>query len=77
MIVDQHPNGLSERHIGSARDKLFRAKPNSHHYQQQSNNILFQRHQQSIPSPDQLRSRWMELFHEQQKFQEPNNLLDG
>ena len=78
MIIDQHTNGLSQRHIGSARDKLFRAKPsNQHHQQQQSNNLLFQRHQQSIPSPDQLRSRWMELFQEQQKFHEPNHLLDG
>jgi hypothetical protein len=56
---------LSRRHIGSAREKIFRAKQlptNTDH--------LFQRPQQILPSPDVLRSRWTELFNEQNKINE-------
>lgn len=70
IITDQRIH--FKRHIGSARDKLFRAKqlPASHQA------TLFQRHQQSLPSPDLLRSRWIELFNEQSKLQDPS-LLEG
>lgn len=57
---------LFKRHIGSAREKLFRAKQLPI-----NNENLFQRQQQTLPSPDVLRSRWIELFNEQNKINEP------
>lgn len=57
---------LFKRHIGSAREKLFRAKQLPI-----NNENLFQRPQQTLPSPDVLRSRWIELFNEQNKINEP------
>ena len=56
-----------KRHLGSARDKHFRAKqaPASNY------DHLFQRQQQTLPSPDLLRSRWVDLFNEQFKIHEP------
>lgn len=57
---------LFKRHIGSAREKLFRVK------QIHTNNEnIFQRPQQILPSPDVLRARWIELFNEQNKINEP------
>lgn len=57
---------LFKRHIGSARDKLFRAKQHPINHEN-----LFQRPQQILPSPDVLRARWIELFNEQNKINEP------
>lgn len=54
---------LVKRHIGSAREKLFRAKPNS--LSKQTN--PFHRQHQTIPSPEVLRARWLELYNQQQK----------
>jgi hypothetical protein len=54
------------RHIGSARDKLYRVKQLS-----STNENLFHRQQQSLPSPDVLRARWTELFKEQNKNNDP------
>jgi hypothetical protein len=70
-LIGDQPTVL-KRHIGSARDKLFRAKqlPTN----DQAN--LFQRHRQSLPSPDLLRSRWIDLFNEQHKVHE-QSLLDA
>jgi hypothetical protein len=63
ILTDQRL--LFKRHIGSARQKLFRAKPSSNHEN------IFQRQQQSLPSPGVLRDRWMELYNEQNKTPEP------
>lgn len=63
-ILEEEEEHLSfKRHIGSAREKFFRAKfPLMHH------EIVSQRQQQQIlPSPDILRSRWMELLYEPAK----------
>jgi hypothetical protein len=53
---------LSKRHIGSAREKLFRAKQVPI-----NNENIFQRQKQVVPSPDVIRDRWIELFNEQNK----------
>ncbi len=65
ILTDQQPT-LFKRHIGSAREKLFRAK-----HLPINNENLFQRPRQTLPSPDVLRSRWLELFSEQNKINEP------
>ncbi|CAF0924792.1 unnamed protein product [Adineta ricciae] len=64
ILVDQRiPH---KRHIGSAREKFFRAK------QLPTNtDNLFQRPKQSLPSPEFLRSRWLELYNERNKVAEP------
>jgi hypothetical protein len=62
---------LFKRHIGSAREKLFRAKQVS-----TNNENMFQRPQQILPSPDVLRARWLELFNEQNKINEPS-IIEG
>ena len=62
---------LFKRHIGSAREKLFRAKQLPTH-----NENIFQRPQQILPSPDVLRARWLELFNEQNKINEPS-IIEG
>ncbi|CAF0927149.1 unnamed protein product [Adineta ricciae] len=64
ILVDQRIP--YKRHIGSAREKLFRAK------QLPTNtDNLFQRPKQSLPSPEFLRSRWLELYNERNKVAEP------
>ncbi|CAF1573860.1 unnamed protein product [Adineta steineri] len=63
---------LFKRDIGSAREMLFRAKQFPI-----NNDNFFQRPHQSLPSPDVLRSRWMELFNEHNKIKEPLNIEDS
>jgi len=63
ILTDQRV--LFKRHIGSAREKLFRAKPSTTLHEN-----MFQRQQQALPSPDVLRDRWIELFNEQNKVNE-------
>ncbi len=54
---------LFKRHIGSAREKLFRARPSI-----TNNENMSQRPQQILPSPDMLRARWIELLNGQNKI---------
>ncbi len=64
MMILSDQRTLFKRHIGSAREKLFRAK------QLPTNNEnSFQHMKQTLPSPDVLRSRWIELFNGQNKNQ--------
>lgn len=60
VLSDQH--STYRRHIGSAREKLYRGKS-----QPSANDIVFHRDQQDIPSPEILLSRWMELYQQNQK----------
>ena len=60
ILSDEHI--IHRRHIGSARAKLFRGKSHP-----SVNDILFHRVQQPIPSPEYLRSRWMELYGQSDK----------
>ena len=62
MFVSDEQNYF-KRHIGSARDKIFRAKPT--HSNQQAN--IFQRQHQPLPSPEVLRSIWTNLFNQQRQ----------
>ena len=66
ILTDQRV--LFKRHIGSARQKLFRAKPSS---PPSNHDNIFQRQQQSLPPPDVLRDRWMDLYNEQNRMAEP------
>jgi len=71
MILFPDQRFLLKRHIGSARDKLFRAKQLPTNKEN-----LFQRQQQILPSPDFLRARWIELFNEQKKINEPFMMVE-
>jgi hypothetical protein len=66
MILSDYHRVPYKRHIGSAREKLFRAKQVP-----LNTDALFQRPQQAPPSPEVLRSRWLELFREQDRLHEP------
>jgi hypothetical protein len=64
MMIPSEQRIFSKRHIGSAREKLFRARPIS----TTNNENMSQRQQHALPSPDALRSRWIELLNGQNKI---------
>jgi hypothetical protein len=63
MIVPTEQRIAVKRHIGSARQKLYRARPSITHHENMS-----QRPQQTLPSPDILRARWIELLNGHNKM---------
>ncbi|UJR37324.1 hypothetical protein I4U23_030032 [Adineta vaga] len=60
-----------KRHLGSAREKHFRSK----HVPMNTDN-LYQRPKQILPSPEFLRSRWVDLYKEQNRIPEAVILVD-
>lgn len=56
-----NPHLISRRHLGSALAKLSRPKSNS-----PTQDNVFHRTHEALPSPELLRSRWLELLTEQQ-----------
>lgn len=64
-VTGRHRVPYNKRHIGAAREKLFRARPVSSHADN-----LFQRPKQALPSPEVLRARWLGLFNDRNRVRE-------
>lgn len=71
MRILPNEHFLSRRHLGSALAKYSRAKPNS-----ARQDSAFHRTNEALPSPEFLRSRWMELLNERNQKKDELNLFE-